>query len=396
MPPRSTSPDRPARAARGPRVGLAEHRRGAGRPHEDRKRPVPSPARDPAVDAPTLEQLRRRGAGEGARREGLGPAGDDREGRRGDRAMGGRSGRELVPLLRQLGAVLSGSGHDGRHRPSPRGRRGRALGFRAPLVPADRRAGHPRAPPPGGPGAGQDRHARPHLGAVRLGPGTPSLGVDRVLDRFGAPVEEHGVVDRGPHRSDPAPFRALTTFGPAAEVKDLPRTTESPPMDAKLSASRREDLLERVFDATSIGMAISRLSDGLIVEGNDAFRYLFGRDDVVGMTTFELGTWRELGDQRAMELLSGRGAIDGFDATVSGASGERRVLRLWAEVIDGEDGPLAIVRASDVDGRTTAGSRYAEMREAEVRYRTLVEQISAITYTQVEDTASPTGFRDVY
>jgi PAS domain S-box-containing protein len=167
-------------------------------------------------------------------------------------------------------------------------------------------------------------------------------------------------------------------------------------MDAKLSASRREDLLERVFDATSIGMAISRLSDGLIVEANDAFRYLFGRDDVVGMTTFELGTWRELGDQRAMELLSGRGAIEGFDATITGASGERRVLRLWAEVIDGEDGPLAIVRASDVDGRTTAGSRYAEMREAEVRYRALVEQISAITYTQVEDTASPTGFRDVY
>jgi D-alanyl-D-alanine carboxypeptidase len=41
----------------------------------------------------------------------------------------------------------------------------------------------------------------------------PSLGVDRVLDRLGAPIEEHGLVDRGPHRADPAPFRALTTFG---------------------------------------------------------------------------------------------------------------------------------------------------------------------------------------
>lgn len=37
-----------------------------------------------------------------------------------------------------------------------------------------------------------------------------------------------------------------------------------------------------------------------------------------------------------------------------------------------------------------------ELRHAEVRYRALVEQIPAITYTQVADPRSPTGFRDVY
>src|SRR5438552_10820095 len=34
--------------------------------------------------------------------------------------------------------------------------------------------------------------------------------------------------------------------------------------------------------------------------------------------------------------------------------------------------------------------------EAQLAYRRLVEQIPAITYTQVADPASPTGFRDVY
>jgi PAS domain S-box-containing protein len=42
------------------------------------------------------------------------------------------------------------------------------------------------------------------------------------------------------------------------------------------------------------------------------------------------------------------------------------------------------------------GTVFDELREAEVRYRALVEQIPAITYTQVEDPSSPTGFRDVY
>jgi PAS domain S-box-containing protein len=43
-----------------------------------------------------------------------------------------------------------------------------------------------------------------------------------------------------------------------------------------------------------------------------------------------------------------------------------------------------------------AGLLMTELRHAEVRYRALVEQIPAITYTQVEDPRSPTGFRDVY
>lgn len=70
-------------------------------------------------------------------------------------------------------------------------------------------------------------------------------------------------------------------------------------------------------------------------------------------------------------------------------------MRLWAETIEAEE-PLVVFRASDVDGRTTARSRYQELRETEVRYRALVESIPAITYTQVEDETSPTGFRDVY
>jgi two-component system, sensor histidine kinase and response regulator len=166
----------------------------------------------------------------------------------------------------------------------------------------------------------------------------------------------------------------------------------------RTSAPEREDLLARVFDGSSQGILIARLGDGEIVRANDAFLYLVGRDhdDVVGRTTADLGLFSVIGDDLARRRLIERGGIEGFDAHIPRPGGETRVLRLWAESIgEGIDG-LMVVRASDVDGRAAAGARYYELREAEIRYRALVEQIPAITYTQVEDETTLTGFRDVY
>ena len=164
-------------------------------------------------------------------------------------------------------------------------------------------------------------------------------------------------------------------------------------MESRLHAPDLEGLLERVFHGSTLGMAVCRAADGQIIEANDAFCYLVGRGmgDVLSTTVFDL----ELLDGRARELLETRGVIEGFDASFTTPAGETRIVRLWAEVVEGSE-PIVVVRASDVDGRATAGSRYAELREAEVRYRALVEQIPAITYTQVEDPNSPTGFRDAY
>jgi len=162
------------------------------------------------------------------------------------------------------------------------------------------------------------------------------------------------------------------------------------------SAPDREGVLERVFHETTLGMAVCTL-DGRVVESNEAFCYLAGRGlgELLGASVFELGLFEAIGERRAYEQLETRGVVDGFDATFHTPAGETRVVRLWAEVVNGTE-PLIVVRASDVDGRAAAGSRYHELREAEVRYRALVESIPAITYTQIEEIESPTGYRDIF
>lgn len=168
-------------------------------------------------------------------------------------------------------------------------------------------------------------------------------------------------------------------------------------MNAHLAAPSREGVFDRVFNGSAIGMAVARLEDGVILEANDAFCYVIGRalPEVVGADLFSIGVWTDRAFERTRELLRSRGVVQGFDATVRPSEGETRVIRFYAELIQAGE-PLVLLAASDVNGRAAAGSRYDELREAELRFRALVEQIPAITYTQVEDPDSPTGFRSLY
>jgi PAS domain S-box-containing protein len=156
-------------------------------------------------------------------------------------------------------------------------------------------------------------------------------------------------------------------------------------MESRISAPNRQGLLEHLFHGSSVGMAIARRADGVILETNEAFCALIGRGlgDVLGSTMVGLGLWSGVGEAWAQEQLETHGLLDGFDTSTTTPSGVTRLVRMWAEVVRTDDEPFVIVRVSDIDGRVAAGTRYEEMREAEVRYRALVETIPAITYVDV-------------
>jgi PAS domain S-box-containing protein len=176
-------------------------------------------------------------------------------------------------------------------------------------------------------------------------------------------------------------------------------------MDADVSAVQQQGLIDHVFHGSVVGMVVARLSDGTVVEANEAFCSIVGRGlaDVLGGNVDELGLWGELGPVQARAALTETGLIEGYDTTVTAPDREARIVRVWAERVgiggerpDAIDDALVVIRASDVDGRTEAKARYRELREAEIRYRAMVEQLPAITYSIVDDPTSPTGSRDVY
>jgi PAS domain S-box-containing protein len=169
-------------------------------------------------------------------------------------------------------------------------------------------------------------------------------------------------------------------------------------MDSRISAPDRQGLLEHIFHASSVGMAVARLGNGQILETNEAFCALLGLGvgEVLGSTVAGLGLWSDMGEARAQERLDTDGVVDGFDSSITMPSGVTRVVRMWAEVARIDDESFVIVRVSDVDGRVAAGTRYEELREAEIRYRALVETIPAITYVDVLEDGNKGVFPTAY
>jgi hypothetical protein len=125
-------------------------------------------------------------------------------------------------------------------------------------------------------------------------------------------------------------------------------------------------ILRRLFHDSSEGLLVASDPGGAVLDVNDAFLRLLGAasDQVIGSTTEALGLLQE--------------PLAGLITT---------------ERIPGEDADVLLIREVVADHQAVI---LRELRTAEVRFRTLVEQIPAITYTEINDPTSPTGTRTAY
>jgi PAS domain S-box-containing protein len=76
-------------------------------------------------------------------------------------------------------------------------------------------------------------------------------------------------------------------------------------------AAELERLLERLFDAVSLGISVQRVSDGLFLEVNDALCAMleYPRDELLGHSSLDLGLWESTADReeaRARLMETGR------------------------------------------------------------------------------------------
>jgi PAS domain S-box-containing protein len=115
-------------------------------------------------------------------------------------------------------------------------------------------------------------------------------------------------------------------------------------------------LYEQAFRRSDEAIGVSRLSDGVVVDGNDAFARLLGLDlsEVIGRRTIDLGVWET--PSRRIELvreLRRSGSVRDFEVVMRPSRGARRILLLSAHIIRSHE-PLLFAIARDVtDQRAT-------------------------------------------
>ncbi len=157
------------------------------------------------------------------------------------------------------------------------------------------------------------------------------------------------------------------------------------------AAGERADLVATLILASPSATALTRLSDGCFLECNDAMHDVIGyrRDELIGRTAIDLNMWSDLEERDVFaRTLLERGHVAGHVAAFRTKSGETRIGAFSAWLVEHGGEPCVLGVISEPTERLWAERR---ARQAESRYRHLVERIPAITYIEALD-ADPSGF----
>jgi len=92
----------------------------------------------------------------------------------------------------------------------------------------------------------------------------------------------------------------------------------------------------KVFNSSPACITITRLSDGLLSDANEAALKLFGysRKELVNRTTIDLGIWSEHGRERWVEALKRDGYVHGMEVELYRKNGEAITVILSGELIE--------------------------------------------------------------
>jgi PAS domain S-box-containing protein len=139
------------------------------------------------------------------------------------------------------------------------------------------------------------------------------------------------------------------------------------------------DDLPDVFHATLLPMSLTEIDDARFIDVNDAFCELFGyrRDDLIGRTAFEVGL-RDDPDERVhqIESIRERGRFL-HEMPYTTRDGSKRFLDVGASLVRRGDREVLLLSFHDVTDRDRAER---DLRDAEERYRSLVDTIPAAVW----------------
>lgn len=134
-----------------------------------------------------------------------------------------------------------------------------------------------------------------------------------------------------------------------------------------------EQRFAKVFHSSPDAIVISRLSDGVYLEVNEAWVRLSGyaKEESLGKSSLELGIWVEPADRaRLVERLSGGNTVRQFDFQFRRRNGEVAQALMSAEVIELRGEKCLLSLLADVTERRRA---VEQLRESERRFADVVD-----------------------
>jgi PAS domain S-box-containing protein len=159
-------------------------------------------------------------------------------------------------------------------------------------------------------------------------------------------------------------------------VEEIVQQAEAGLRESEARLRESEERFSKVFRASPALMTISRLSDEKYVEVNDAFVRWYGlrREDILGHSTKELGTWLHLEDRvKFWADLKRNGSVREVECQAR-RRGSIGTLLVSADIIEINGEPHVIATGFDITERKQAE---AELRESEARLRESEARFSA-------------------
>jgi len=192
-------------------------------------------------------------------------------------------------------------------------------------------------------------------------PGQPVAGTARIRHKDGTWRVFEGVLTNLLH--DPH------VRGIVSNYRDI---TEK--VQAEQALRDSEEKFRRAFRLNPDAMSITTLADGLYLDVNDAFLRLtaFTRQDVVGRTSLDVGSWVETEDRsRMVQALKANGHLESMETCFRKKTGEVFFVHLSAELIEIGNVQCVLATSQDITERKFAAE---ELRRSEEQHRSLIER----------------------